>query len=250
MIDVQAEYLAYLRRAADVREAEGAFAVKTGADSNTENGVVAHGPVADVEALVAWFADTPAAWLDLAGPNHDALVAAGAEPDTDAWEMSAPVADLLIAAPRGTDACEVRSANAAEPLVLPSGPVIDHVGYLVRDLDRGLELARSLTGGDVDREVDRPQWSLFGYYVGQVEVFTFRDPELLDARLGRGVDTALDHIAYAVDDIRAAMARFPAARWSGPDLRDEATEPFDLGTALHSWTVVDGLGLQLLQYTA
>jgi GNAT superfamily N-acetyltransferase len=111
MIDVQAEYLAYLRRAGDVREAEGAFAVKTGADSNTENGVVAHGPVADVEALVAWFAETPAAWLDLAGANHDALVAAGAEPDTDAWEMSAPVADLLIAAPRGIDVCEVRELD-------------------------------------------------------------------------------------------------------------------------------------------
>ena len=107
MIDVQAEYLAYLRRAGEVREADGAFAVKTGADSNTENGVVAHAPVADVEALVAWFADTPAAWLDLAGANHDALVAAGAKPDTDAWEMSAPVAELAIAAPRGIDVREV-----------------------------------------------------------------------------------------------------------------------------------------------
>lgn len=128
--------------------------------------------------------------------------------------------------------------------------MIDHVGYLVRDLDRGLELARSLTGGDVDREVDRPQWSLFGYYVGPVEVFTFRDPELLDARLGRGVDAVLDHVAYVVDDIRAAMAQLPAARWSGPDLRGGVTEPFDLVTALHIWTVVDGLGLQLLQYSA
>jgi catechol 2,3-dioxygenase-like lactoylglutathione lyase family enzyme len=126
--------------------------------------------------------------------------------------------------------------------------MIDHVGYLVRDLDRGLALARSLTGGDVDREVDRPQWSLFGYYVGQVEVFTFRDASLLDARLGAGVEQKLDHIAYAVEDIRAAMAQFPGARWSGPDLREEATEPFDLTTALHSWTVVDGLGLQLMQY--
>jgi catechol 2,3-dioxygenase-like lactoylglutathione lyase family enzyme len=128
--------------------------------------------------------------------------------------------------------------------------MIDHVGYLVRDLDRGLELARRLTGGDVDREVDRPQWSLFGYYVGPIEVFTFNDPELLDARIGRGVETALDHIAYAVEDIRSAMARLPAARWSGPDLRAEAAEPFDLGAALHIWTVVDGLGLQLMQYTA
>jgi catechol 2,3-dioxygenase-like lactoylglutathione lyase family enzyme len=128
--------------------------------------------------------------------------------------------------------------------------VIDHVGYLVRDLDRGLELARALTGGDVDREVDRPQWSLFGYYVGTVEVFTFRDAELLDERLGRGVDAALDHLAYAVDDIAAAMARLPGARWSGPDLREEASEPFDLIAALHIWTVVDGIGLQLMQYTA
>ncbi len=128
--------------------------------------------------------------------------------------------------------------------------MIDHIGYLVRDLDRGLELARRLTGGDVDREVDRPQWSLFGYYVGQIEVFTFRDAELLDRRFaGRDVDGVLDHVAYAVDDVRAAMARFPGARWSGPDLREEAGEPFDLGTALHIWTVVDGLGLQLMQYT-
>jgi catechol 2,3-dioxygenase-like lactoylglutathione lyase family enzyme len=127
--------------------------------------------------------------------------------------------------------------------------MLDHVGYLVRDLDAGLELVKTLTGGDVDREVDRPQWSLYGYYVGQIEVFTFRDADLLDERLGDAAAT-LDHIAYAVEDIRAAMAALPGARWSGPDLREEATEPFDLTTAQHIWTVVDGLGLQLMQYTA
>jgi catechol 2,3-dioxygenase-like lactoylglutathione lyase family enzyme len=125
--------------------------------------------------------------------------------------------------------------------------MIDHVGYLVRDLDAGLELARALTGLDPDREVDRPQWSLFGYYVGAVEVFTFTEPELLEERLG-GAAAKLDHVAWAVDDIRAAMARLPEARWSGPDLRGEAPEPFALTTALHIWTVVDGLGLQLMQY--
>jgi catechol 2,3-dioxygenase-like lactoylglutathione lyase family enzyme len=127
--------------------------------------------------------------------------------------------------------------------------VIDHVGYLVRDLDRGVELAKRLTGGDVDREVDRPQWALFGYYVGPVEVFTFRDATLLAERLG-GAEAKLDHVAYAVDDIRAAMARLPDARWSAPDLREEVTEPFDLTTALHIWTTVDGLGLQLIEYVA
>jgi catechol 2,3-dioxygenase-like lactoylglutathione lyase family enzyme len=125
--------------------------------------------------------------------------------------------------------------------------VIDHIGYLVRDLDAGVDLAKRLTGGEIDREVDRPQWSLFGYYVGQIEVFTFRDAALLDERIG-GAEWKLDHIAYAVDDIREAMARLPQARWSGPDLREPATEPFDLTTAEHIWTVVDGLGLQLMQY--
>ena len=125
--------------------------------------------------------------------------------------------------------------------------MIDHVGYLVRDLDAGVALVTKAFGADVDRTVDRPQWSLFGHYVGAIEVFTFTDPQLLDERLG-GVDEKLDHIAHAVDDIEAAMARLPDARFSGPDLRGEATEPFDLGTGLHIWTVVDGLGLQLIQY--
>jgi catechol 2,3-dioxygenase-like lactoylglutathione lyase family enzyme len=126
--------------------------------------------------------------------------------------------------------------------------LIDHVGYLVRDLDAGVELVTHAFGQEVTREVDRPQWSLLGYYVGPVEVFTFRDPELLEERLGVGVDAKLDHVAHAVDDIREAMARLPGARFSGPDLRDEAHEPFDLTTALHIWTVVDGLGIQLMEY--
>lgn len=126
--------------------------------------------------------------------------------------------------------------------------MLDHVGYLVRDLDAGVELVTRVFGGSVDREIDRPQWSLYGYYVGQIEVFTFRDAELLDERL-EGVDAKLDHIAYAVDDIRATMAGMPGTRWSGPDLRGVVTEPFDLKTAQHIWTVVDGLGLQLMQYT-
>jgi catechol 2,3-dioxygenase-like lactoylglutathione lyase family enzyme len=125
--------------------------------------------------------------------------------------------------------------------------MIDHVGYLVRDLDAGVARIAQTLAADVDRTVDRPQWSLFGYYVGAVEVFTFRDAQLLDERLG-GFDAKLDHIALAVDDIEAAMARLEHARFSGPDLRDESAAPFDLGNALHIWTVVDGLGLQLIEY--
>src|SRR3954466_10945701 len=127
--------------------------------------------------------------------------------------------------------------------------MLDHVGYLVRDLDAGVELVRRVSGGDIDREVDRPQWSLYGYYVGQIEVFTFRDPELLDERLGLA-DAKLDHVAEKVGDIRAAMARLPGAGFSAPARRGTVAEPFDLGAALHIWTVVDELGLQLIEYRA
>jgi catechol 2,3-dioxygenase-like lactoylglutathione lyase family enzyme len=121
--------------------------------------------------------------------------------------------------------------------------VIDHVGYLVRDLDEGVDFVRRAFGAEITREVDRPQWTLVGYYLGPVEVFTFTDPERLQARLG-DAELIVDHVAHAVDDIAAAMARLPGVRWSGPDLRETVAEPFDLGTAKHIWTT----GLQLIEH--
>jgi len=110
-LDAQAEYFAYLRRAGEVREVDGAFAVKTGAFSNTENGVVARSAVVDVASLVAWFDDAPASWLDLGGANHEALVAAGARPENDGHEMQARIADLQI---ESSDGVTVQSADVAE----------------------------------------------------------------------------------------------------------------------------------------
>lgn len=121
--------------------------------------------------------------------------------------------------------------------------MIDHVGYLVRDLDAAVERTAQRFGIEVTREVDRPQWSLFGYYLGQFEIFTFTDRALLDARLGID-DERFDHIAWRVDDIEAAMARMPGTRWSGPDLREPADEPFQLGDTRHIWTA----GLQLIEH--
>lgn len=98
-IEAQAEYLSYLRRAAETRDVDGAFAVKSGAASNTENGVVATGRVEDVPALVAWFDRTPAAWLDLTGENADALLTAGARPENAGREMSARIDDVQLRPP-------------------------------------------------------------------------------------------------------------------------------------------------------
>lgn len=127
--------------------------------------------------------------------------------------------------------------------------MIDHVGYLVRDLDAALADVTARFATEVTRPVERPQWHLLGYYVGQIEVFTFTDPDVLDARLA-GEDARLDHIAWRVDDIAAAMERFGEVRWSGPDLRETVAEAFDLGTAKQVWTVADGLGVQLIEYPA
>ena len=121
--------------------------------------------------------------------------------------------------------------------------MIDHVGYLVRDLDAAVDRMTRGFATEVTREVDRPQWTLFGYYVGQLEIFTFTDPQLLDERLG-DEEERLDHVAWRVDDIEAAMARFDGARWSGPDLRETVTEPFLLGDTRHIWTA----GLQLIEH--
>ncbi len=127
---------------------------------------------------------------------------------------------------------------------------VDHVGYLVRDLDAGIELARAAFGVEVVRPVDRPQWSLLGVYMGEeaeIEVFTFTDAALLAERLG-GADLVVDHVARAVDDIAAEMAvlRERGIRFSGPDMREDVDEPFDLGGALHIWTR-GALGLQLIE---
>jgi len=99
MLEAQAEYLAYLRRGGETRVVDGAFAVRTGASSNTENGVVARGRVDDLAELVAWSKDAPASWLDLGGANHDALIAAGARPENGGREMYARVADVRLSVP-------------------------------------------------------------------------------------------------------------------------------------------------------
>ncbi|HEY2542019.1 MAG TPA: GNAT family N-acetyltransferase [Gaiellaceae bacterium] len=100
IIEAQAEYLAYLRRAGETREVDGAFAVKTEASSNTENGVVAYAAVTEVAELVAWLADAPASWLDLEGANHEALIAAGARPENNGRQMSAHISDVRLVPPR------------------------------------------------------------------------------------------------------------------------------------------------------
>jgi len=93
-LEMQAEYFAHLREApsADVREGDGYVAVRTGAASNTENGVVCSGADVPVDELVDRLRGAPASWLCTEDVHDDALlvsalVAAGCRPETASWEM-------------------------------------------------------------------------------------------------------------------------------------------------------------------
>lgn len=130
---------------------------------------------------------------------------------------------------------------------------LDHVGYLVEDLEGAIADFAGTLGLDVARRFERPQYSLLGAYLGagEVELFTYTDVDLRARRLG-GATSRLDHLAYEVADIAATARVLSAAgvRFCGPDLRAELSEPVDLGGVLHLWTVPEtscGQTLQLLQ---
>lgn len=117
LLAAQAEYLAHLRTAecADVREADGVYAVRTGAASNTENGVVGDN-AAPARELIAWFRerDAPASWLCRDGAARDALVAAGCRPERNSWEMRARLAELDLHPPPA----EVMQAGSAHDIAV------------------------------------------------------------------------------------------------------------------------------------
>jgi catechol 2,3-dioxygenase-like lactoylglutathione lyase family enzyme len=132
---------------------------------------------------------------------------------------------------------------------------VHHVGYLACDLQAALSRFSARFAVDAVRRFERPQFELEGIYLGaadgDIELFSFTDAELLERRLG-GAELLLDHVAYEVADLAALEARMrrEGVRFAGPDLREELTEPLDLGGTLHLWTVPEtcwGQSLQLLQ---
>jgi catechol 2,3-dioxygenase-like lactoylglutathione lyase family enzyme len=132
---------------------------------------------------------------------------------------------------------------------------VHHVGYLARDLDAAVERFVERFQAPIVRRFEREQFALSGVYLGaahgDIELFSFTEPDLLERRIG-GADLVLDHVAYEVPDLAALSQRMrgEGVRFCGPDLREELPEPVDLGGTLHLWTVPEtcwGLSLQLLQ---
>jgi catechol 2,3-dioxygenase-like lactoylglutathione lyase family enzyme len=134
------------------------------------------------------------------------------------------------------------------------GP-FDHVGFLVRDLDAALEQARALLALPVARTAELADYGITAAFLGEgsgtLEIFTFADPALLDARLD-GEERRLDHVAYRVSDLDAVAAQLRAggARFSGPDRREVISSPVELGGARYLWTLPEttgGLAVQLTE---
>jgi ankyrin repeat protein/GNAT superfamily N-acetyltransferase len=134
--DAEQAYLRLLASSpiAEQRPCGDGFAVVTGVQSNTENGVVCSRLEGDVDAAIAatlaWFADrdAPAQWL-LADPVDPPdlrvrLVAAGAHPERTAVVMGAMLDRLALDDPRppGLEIVAVRGAAALDAWAEVVGP--------------------------------------------------------------------------------------------------------------------------------
>jgi catechol 2,3-dioxygenase-like lactoylglutathione lyase family enzyme len=129
---------------------------------------------------------------------------------------------------------------------------IDHVGYLARDWEVAIEQLAQLFDLPVTHHFERPEFSLVGGYLGtppvSVEVFSFRDENLLNHRL-TSASLRLDHVAFLVDDINAAASdmRSKGVRFAGPDLRQEIHAPIELDGIRHLWTLPPSAQEQSIQ---
>ncbi len=96
------------------------------------------------------------------------------------------------------------------------GP-LDHIGFLVRDVDAAVTQAQASFGLPIARHSELEQYSIRATFLGEgtgtLEIFTFTDPEVLEARLD-GADRRIDHVAVRVGDLDGA--RRHAARERRP----------------------------------
>jgi len=192
----QAEYWRHLGTAADVLERDGVWAVRTGISSNTENGVVSTGAVAEAVAaeFLAWLSDVPASWLCAEGNDEtpSVLVSAGCRPENDAWEMSADVDHIDVDAPDGITIVSVSSEAELDAWLDVAGPCgwLDTPGDrdARRQLHVGLGFATPLCLY-VGLRDDVPVAMASAFY-GQ-EIVYLTDLAVLGHERGRGIGRSL-----------------------------------------------------------
>lgn len=132
---------------------------------------------------------------------------------------------------------------------------LDHVAYVARNLETGVQATAETFTLEVVREFELPEFNLRGVFLANgavtIEIFQLLKPGLAESRLA-GLDLRLDHAGYEVQDLDTATAalRKLGLRFSGPD-GVEVDAPIDLGGSLHLWTMPGhgpfGFGLQLIK---
>jgi len=134
------------------------------------------------------------------------------------------------------------------------GP-LDHIGFLVRDIDAAVAQAQAAFGLPIARHADLEKYAIRATFLGEgtgtLEIFTFTDPEVLDPRLD-GAERRLDHVAVRVPDLSSLAATLHAGgvRFCTPDRRTELTEPISTGPSRSLWTQPDtsaGVAMQLIE---
>ncbi|MGN6797420.1 MAG: GNAT family N-acetyltransferase [Gaiellaceae bacterium] len=197
-IEAQAAYFRHLgtSRAADVFDGEGLYAVRTGVDSNTENGVVSSDTVTEAVAaeLIAWLSGVPASWVCAARHEETTrvLIAAGCRPDNDAWEMHGHVGDVEVDVPDGISITAVTSERELDAWLDVAGPC----GWVDTPADRRarreLHLGRGFDGPHclyVAYRGDRPVAMASAFYTDELVYLT--DLGVLDDERRRGIGRAL-----------------------------------------------------------
>jgi GNAT superfamily N-acetyltransferase len=124
------------------------FAVRSGADSNSENGVVCSALGEDPAQVIAWMGGAPAQWLVSADSRlHDRLVAAGCRPERTAVVMGARVADLRLGEPEGEPADAAEYRTVAEAVDFGEGSIGAQQRLVGRRDGRPVAIASTFTHG-------------------------------------------------------------------------------------------------------
>ena len=197
-IAAQAAYFRHLgtSRAADVVEREGVYAVRTGIASNTENGVVSSIAVTEMLAaeVTAWLTGVPASWVCTAHDDETprVLVAAGCQPENNAWEMHGRVGEVEVDVPEGIAIVPVTSERELDAWLDVAGPC----GWLDTAADRRarreLHLGRAFGGPQclyVAYRGERPVGMAAAFYTDELVYLT--DLAVLDDEQRRGIGRAL-----------------------------------------------------------
>jgi ribosomal protein S18 acetylase RimI-like enzyme len=145
-----AAHAAYLAQLPGERiEVGDGFAVRTGADSNAENGIVCSALDGDPAEVIAWMGEAPAQWLIAANSDlGERLVAAGCRPERTAVLMGAQLADLDLGAPVGEPAVEEEYRAVCEAVDFGEASLGAQQRFVARRDGRAVGIVSTFTHGD------------------------------------------------------------------------------------------------------